>query len=87
MLLILFLLVAVAASSHIKNASTSPIVHTNYGDILGTTSPYRPNIKVFKGIPYATPPTGELRWKPPVKPQPWSGTYNATELAPNVPRP
>ncbi|OJI84796.1 hypothetical protein ASPTUDRAFT_54527 [Aspergillus tubingensis CBS 134.48] len=86
MLLIPFLLVAVAASSPFNNASTFPIVHTNHGDILGTTSPYRPNIKVFKGIPYAAPPTGELRWKAPVKPEPWSGTYNATEFSAQCPQ-
>ncbi|RAK87289.1 carboxylesterase [Aspergillus costaricaensis CBS 115574] len=86
MLLILFLPVAVAASSPINNASTFPIVHRNYGDILSTTSPYRPNIKFFKGIPYAAPPTGELRWKPPVKPEPWSGTYNATEFSAQCPQ-
>ncbi|GLB06463.1 hypothetical protein AtubIFM57258_001771 [Aspergillus tubingensis] len=86
MLLILLPLAAVVASTPIHNASTSPIVHTNYGDILGTTSPYRPNIKVFKGIPYAAPPTGELRWKPPVKPEPWSGTYNATEFSVQCPQ-
>ncbi|OJJ68103.1 hypothetical protein ASPBRDRAFT_68324 [Aspergillus brasiliensis CBS 101740] len=80
------LLVGAVASSPIQNTSTSPFVRTNYGDILGTTSPYRPDIQVFKGIPYAAPPTGELRWKPPVKPQPWNGTYNATAFSAQCPQ-
>ena len=32
---------------------------------------------VFKGIPYAKAPVGELRWKAPVEMDPWEGTYKA----------
>jgi len=32
----------------------------------------------FKGIPYATPPTGELRWQPPRPASPWSGILKAS---------
>ena len=28
---------------------------------------------LFKGVPYAAPPVGELRWKPPENPTPWDG--------------
>ncbi len=31
------------------------------------------DIAAFKGIPYAAPPTGELRWKPPQPVKPWVG--------------
>jgi para-nitrobenzyl esterase len=37
-------------------------------------------IRVFKGIPYAAPPTGDLRWKPPQPPRPWEGVRQATEF-------
>jgi para-nitrobenzyl esterase len=33
----------------------------------------------YRGIPYAAPPVGELRWKPPVGPAPWTETLAATE--------
>ncbi len=35
-------------------------------------------ISVFKGVPYAKPPVGDLRWKPPVKIDPWTDTVDAT---------
>jgi para-nitrobenzyl esterase len=33
----------------------------------------------FRGIPYAQPPVGELRWKPPQPPIPWQGVKEATQ--------
>ena len=36
-------------------------------------------VNYFRGIPYAKPPIGELRWKPPVKPDKWQGELDATE--------
>jgi para-nitrobenzyl esterase len=35
-------------------------------------------VRTFLGIPYATPPVGDLRWKPPVAPAKWAGVRNAT---------
>lgn len=34
----------------------------------------------FKGIPFAQPPVGDLRWKAPVKAAAWNGTYKAQEF-------
>lgn len=38
-------------------------------------------ISVFKGIPYAKPPVGELRWRPPQPHSGWNGTLRALEYA------
>jgi len=36
-----------------------------------------PSITVFKGVPYAAPPVGDLRWKPPQPPASWQGVRKA----------
>ena len=35
-------------------------------------------VRVYRGIPYAAPPVGDLRWKPPQPVEPWSGIREAT---------
>lgn len=37
-------------------------------------------ITVFRGIPYAAPPVGDLRWRPPRRPSPWRGVRIADEF-------
>lgn len=39
-------------------------------------------VELFAGIPYAQPPVGELRWKEPRDPQPWTGVLDADHFAP-----
>lgn len=39
-------------------------------------------LAVFKGIPFATPPVGELRWKAPQPAQSWTGVKETTKFAP-----
>ncbi|APV50188.1 carboxylesterase [Betaproteobacteria bacterium GR16-43] len=56
-----------------------PVVKTPAGDIQGVA---QDSVRVFKGIPYAAPPVGKLRWKPPVPVQPWKGLLQATRFGP-----
>jgi para-nitrobenzyl esterase len=49
---------------------------TNAGAVTGTGR----QILTFKGIPYAAPPIGPLRWRPPQPPRPWSGVRDATHF-------
>ncbi len=59
------------------------IVQTSCGRLSGVpqSGKYEGNT-VFMGVPYAKPPVGELRWKPPVKPEPWEGVRACDRHAP-----
>lgn len=50
---------------------SSGAVKTESGLVSGV--PSADGVVVFKGIPYAAPPVGDLRWKAPEKPQRWDG--------------
>lgn len=51
---------------------TLNLIHINSGLIKGVPCG-NPSYTVFKGIPYAAPPVGELRFKAPLEPIPWEG--------------
>ncbi|WP_374597032.1 carboxylesterase/lipase family protein [Brevundimonas sp.] len=40
------------------------------------------DIRVFKGLPYAAPPTGAYRWRPPMPAPVWSGVKDAADFGP-----
>lgn len=62
------------SSSH---AAGGPIVTTSAGIVEGQNEGA---LHVFRGIPYASPPVGQARWKPPGKMTPWSGVRHTTEF-------
>ena len=55
----------------------SKIVQTSLGKIQGVD---KGNHYIFKGIPYAKPPVGELRFRAPVPVDPWEGIYMADQF-------
>jgi para-nitrobenzyl esterase len=56
------------------------IVETRYGKVEGLK---QGAVKIWKGIPFAQPPVGSLRFCAPQKLQEWSGVRDATHLGPN----
>ncbi|XP_032510776.2 carboxylic ester hydrolase-like isoform X2 [Danaus plexippus] len=65
----------------------NPIVHVKEGKLRGCVKKLHNGQEYFsfKGIPYAQPPVGDLRFKAPIPPKPWSGTRDALEHGPNCP--
>jgi para-nitrobenzyl esterase len=57
-------------------ASKEPVVHLASGALQGDGNG---QIAVFKGIPFAAPPVGQLRWREPQPVAPWSGTLDANK--------
>ena len=55
-------------------AASIPQVKLEQGFVSGTTDG---DIAVFKGIPFAAPPTGDLRWRPPQPPASWNDVRDA----------
>ncbi len=57
-------------------AAEAPAVNTAAGSIRGTL--LEQGGAVFKGIPFAQPPLGDLRWRPPAPVKSWTGERDAT---------
>jgi para-nitrobenzyl esterase len=60
-----------------------PVVRTAHGLLEGFTEA---DIHKFRGVPYAEPPVGRLRWRPPVPAAEWTGVRRATEFGPICPQ-
>lgn len=56
-----------------------PRIKTNLGIVEGL---YDSGIMVFKGVPFAAPPVGDLRWKAPQAAAPWNGVLETKKFGP-----
>lgn len=68
------MLLAVAGSAHAPSWA-APSVMTTGGPVIGASAG---GVSIFKGIPFAAPPTGPLRWKPPQPVATWTEPLAAT---------
>jgi len=69
----------------ILQASADPVVTVNSGRLKGVTGTN--GVTVFRGIPYARPPVGPLRWRAPEPAEPWEAVRDCSEFAPSCPQP
>jgi para-nitrobenzyl esterase len=65
------------------SASANPIVHIDNGLARGAGAA---GVYSFLGLPYAVPPTGNLRWRAPQPAAAWSGVRDATQFGPSCPQ-
>lgn len=70
--------------SNVRQAPAGPVVETTYGPVRGADNG---RVKTWKGLRYAAAPVGDLRWRAPVPPQPWTEIADATAFGPVSPQP
>jgi len=73
---VLFLVCAMGVSFGAEEETL--VVETRHGRVRGKRVG---RADVFLGIPFAKPPLGDLRWRPPVDPAPWTDIRDATSYA------
>jgi para-nitrobenzyl esterase len=66
-------------------AITDP-VRLEQGELAGSVG-RSPDVRVYRGIPFAAPPVGDLRWKPPQPAPSWQGIRQATQIGNACPQP
>ena len=54
---------------------------TAYGSVIGSDESSANGTLVWRGVPYARPPIGDLRWRAPLPPEPWQQPRNAQQFA------
>ena len=62
------------ASQSAAQSADELVVATTGGRLEGVRDA---GVRRWRGIPFAAPPVGDLRWRPPADPEPWSGVRDA----------
>ena len=78
-IVILAALLACFLAAPVGQAWAAPLVKTSAGTVQGVSLGA---VNRFLGIPFAEPPVGELRWRPPREKVPWEGVLVADEYGP-----
>ncbi len=74
---LIWLVALVVGPTH--SSAVNGTVKVASGSLAGTA--IASGIRVFKGIPYAAPPVGDLRWRPPQPPAQWDGVRKAEKFS------
>ncbi len=80
--LVIFVITAALLQTPIPDAvpaASGPRVNTSLGTLQGFADN---DAEYFLGVPFASPPVGELRWQPPGEMDPWEGVLDATAYGP-----
>lgn len=89
LIMCLFLIFPLGRAGHQKNAPADSLtdpIRLDSGLVSGQRVGSSSDVRVYKGIPYAAPPVGQNRWKPPQPVKPWEGVRAALEYGPSCPQ-
>ena len=75
------ILLILAAATPLATAALNEPIRVEGGLITGTPA-WGWGVRLFRGIPYAAPPVGQLRWRPPQPVVPWKGILAADRFSP-----
>ena len=80
------LFIAVCGLLGVMTLQAQPLLktHVETGDVEGVLEG---DLAVYKAIPFAAPPVGDLRWKAPQPAKPWQGVLKAEAVAKWPPQP
>jgi para-nitrobenzyl esterase len=67
--------------AQLNDKTNPPVVRTESGLLEGVNVS---GIRTFKGIPFAQPPVGDLRWREPQPVKPWQGVRKADHFGPRA---
>ena len=83
--LVMALIVPVLAGCGVAQEEYDVEIDTGFvsGTVLGDVGN---EVRIYRGIPYAAPPVGDLRWKPPQPAAPWSGIRECTQWSNRAPQ-
>jgi para-nitrobenzyl esterase len=86
-LLVLVLFASLAGADDKKSASPpGPAVVIDSGKIRGVALGDAKDVLAYKGIPYAKPPVGDLRWREPQAPEKWEGVRDCFQFGSACPQ-
>jgi para-nitrobenzyl esterase len=73
-------------SSDVESLTDPLKIDTGYisGTLIGNVGK---EVRIYRGIPFAAPPVGDLRWKPPQPAAPWTGIRECTVFGKSSPQP
>jgi para-nitrobenzyl esterase len=77
-------IVTAIAMAFVAETALAQQVHTRQGDISGVTTD---SVVAYKGIPFAAPPVGDLRWRAPQPPASWTSVHKASDYGAACPQP
>ena len=77
----LIFIIAILITITACNGGENPVLKIEGGEIQGISTE-TPGVYIYKGVPYAAPPSGDLRWKPPQPVIQWEGVKVADTYGP-----